>query len=340
MSNVLMRYIALGLALVGLFGSSNLAVAKSDATTQLKQVLNSKGYILVSPATDWPYAGGFLVAVKDSATFIDLPSNIGRPNSLPATADFPALKQTSRFSLTAVLTGMAALIGGNPGAGFGHTRTFDFKELKAQGKRITYEQAGDILKDTGVMAQVGKWLSDPKQQVYIVGVVLTTSELSASTDSATHVDLSFNGSPVSTCTSSSSPAKPSTGSNSTSSAPSAAGPAGSGSANTAKKAANKSKTSTNPTASTAATAAPSASSPGGELHFCNSSNNAITMKTDTPLVFGAAAYKVTSAGGKLELQPYFSVAAGSIESTQATDYPKKVGTIPLQWKKEAWPGGR
>jgi hypothetical protein len=64
------------------------------------------------------------------------------------------------------------------------------------------------------------------------------------------------------------------------------------------------------------------------------------MKTDTPLVFGAAAYKVTSAGGKLELQPHFSAGAGTIESTQATDFAKTAGAIPVQWKKEAWPGGR
>jgi hypothetical protein len=340
MSKVLVRCIAVGLALLGLFSSSNLAVAKSDATTQLKQVLNSKGYMLASPAINWPYAGGFLVAAKDGATFIDLPSNIERPKGLPAQADFPAIKQSSKFSLTAVLTGMAALIGGNPGGGFGHSKTFSFQEVKAQGQRITYEQAGDILKDAGVIAQVSKWLSNPKQQVYIVGVVLTTSELSAASDSATNVDLSFNGSPLSKCTSSSSPATPATGSDPAASTPSAASQTGSGSANTSKKAANTPKAGATPAASTAATAAAGASSPGGELHFCYSSSNAVTMKTDTPLVFGAAAYKVTSAGGKLELQPHFSAGAGTIESTQATDFAKTAGAIPVQWKKEAWPGGR
>src|ERR1019366_6393041 len=241
MSNVLMRYIAAGLALLGLFSISNLAVAKSDATTHLKQVLNTKGYMLASPAISWPYAGGFLVATKDGATFIDLPSNIERPKGLPAQADFPAVTQSSKFSLTAVLTGMAALIGGNPGVGFGHSKNFTFQELKAQGQRITFEQAGDILKDAGVNAQVSKWLSNPKQQVYIVGVVLTTSELSAKSDSATNIDLSFNGSPVSKCTSSNSPATPATGSDPAASTPSPTSPAGSGNAKSPKKAANNAK---------------------------------------------------------------------------------------------------
>src|ERR1035438_2621312 len=91
MSKVLVRCIAVGLALLGLFSSSNLAVAKSDATTQLKQVLNSKGYMLASPAINWPYAGGFLVAAKDGATFIDLPSNIERPRAPSAQSRSPFL---------------------------------------------------------------------------------------------------------------------------------------------------------------------------------------------------------------------------------------------------------
>src|SRR5664280_2261971 len=146
-----------------------LAIAScfgSDNTAPLKKVLNSKGYVLANPATSWPYAGGFLVANKKSATFIDLPSAIERPKAKDGTADFMAESGNSSFSVGAILTGMLSVIGGSPGGNVSHAANQSFHELKATGSKITLEQAGDLLDKPQVKAAVAKWLANPKLQVF------------------------------------------------------------------------------------------------------------------------------------------------------------------------------
>ena len=89
-------------------------VAQTDHSVDaLKKIANSKNYILVSPAENWAYPGGLLFAKKGSttATFVDLPSHFAKPSAQDATIDFPAIKAKTSFSITAVLTGLASLIG-------------------------------------------------------------------------------------------------------------------------------------------------------------------------------------------------------------------------------------
>lgn len=325
--------------------SSSAATDNSNAP--LKKVLNSKGYFLGSPATNWPYAGGFIVTLGKSANFVDLPSTIQKPETQSGIADFMAEKKTSGFSLSAVLTGMQALIGGNPGAGIGHQGNLTFQELKAQGSKITLGQANDILNNSDVKAQIAKWLHNPNQQVFIIGETLSTTEISVSSSSAWNGDLSFNGSPVSKCNNATSsndsasktPSSSSNGAGSASSAPST-------SASTAASRAPK----TSSTASNSSKAPATPTSPGGELHLCTNGSNTITMKTDTPLVFAVGAYKVIeskgAAAGSFELQPVFVTTSGGTlaEDSEARKNLARSARIAqavsTTWSKTAWPTSR
>jgi hypothetical protein len=308
------------------------AIAQKDsAVAPLKRILNSKGYILQSPAASWPYAGGFLVSLKNTATFIDLPID-QKPSTQPITADFMAETSTKSFSLSVVLTGMQAIIGGNPGAGLGHTSSLTFAELKAQGDEIEYGQASDLLKNEAIKSVVAQWLNKPKQQVFIIGQILTTSELSATSKSAWNGDLSFNGSPVSKCAQSDPSSKTPTTSNPRSS--SSTPPANDEKVLPTTKSKPASDTKSSPSAS---------SGPGGELHLCISNSNTVSMHSDKPLVFAVAAYKVTKGvGGALDLEPVFALPGSKEEdlNTHSTSKPNPAAAIPSTWKRADWPNTR
>ncbi|MGA7312933.1 MAG: hypothetical protein WBX22_03090, partial [Silvibacterium sp.] len=210
-----------------------------------------------------------------------------------------------------------------------------------QGSKITYEQANAILKNSDVKAMVAQWLADPKQQVFIIGEVLSTTQISVSTKSAWNGDLSFNGSVVSKCANATSSTDDSTKSQPPASASSTSA------SSTATSSPKTNKTAAASTASTASTKSPAASTmPGGELHFCTSNNNIVTMKTDTPLVFAAAAYKVIKGpgpAGELELQPIFvSPNGGTLaEDNKAKKSlalsAKTAAAVSSNWKRNNWP---
>jgi hypothetical protein len=296
-----------------------------------KKITNSKNYILVSPAENWAYPGGLLFAKKGAgaATFVDLPSHFAKPAAQDATIDFPAVKATKSFSITAVLTGLASLIGGNPGLGAGHKSTLTFQELTATGKRITLEQANSVVLDGDVKALVKNWLSQPNQQAFVVAAAFTTTNFSISTTSAWNADLSFNGSPVSKCDPAASSAKKTTATTSTTNTTKT-----SNTTKLTKKAATTATTASTSNASSGSTL------PGGELHFCYSNDNTLTMKTTSPLVFAIAAYKITTGqSGALELAPIFALTPnGEAESTLPAA--STAAGIQTQWTYSKWPSDR
>src|SRR5258708_35290454 len=90
-------------------GFSTLSVGQTEKTNKdLKTVLNSKSYILVSPAESWLYPGGFLVSTGKTTTFIDLPTAVTKPDSKTVSVDFAAEQTTKKFSIGAILTGLTA----------------------------------------------------------------------------------------------------------------------------------------------------------------------------------------------------------------------------------------
>jgi hypothetical protein len=354
------------LVLVGIVSTFLTAIAGDSSTKPLKTVLNSKGYMLADPAINYPYPGGFLVANNKSTSFIDLPSNISTPSTQDVTADFFAEKQNKKFSLTAILTGMAALIGGNPGAGFGHTSNLTFQELKATGARITYAQALSILNNENAQSTLNKWLSTKNTRVFIIASVLKTNKLSISTDSAWNGDLSFNGSPVSKCADASSGSSSNSSSNSGSGSSNSTG-GGSSNSSSASQAtsgnsgaqgsnspsspsgasSNSGGSNQNSNSSNSSTATSNSSSqPGGELHLCISNSTTVSMNSDGPLVFAASAYEITKdkATGALNIDPILGNSpSGTFEEqvisqkknpTQGNNILKKLNS---EWQKQSWP---
>jgi hypothetical protein len=313
-----------------------LLLIPSCATAQqtnaaLKSTLNSKGYILASPAESWPYPGGFLLANKKSTTFIDLPGDVERPTTEPSHADFMAEQHRGRTGISVILTGLVSLIGGNPGVTFTNTNNVTFKELSADGTRIKYQQAAMILDSPRVKDQVNEWMKSGLQ-VYIIANVLTTKKISIASDSNTAIGISFNGSSASKCdevsassseASSNNKAKskdPGTsGSDKNGKSTESAPPSDTTDAKKDSGASDKNTPASNapskPSADTTAggkkdssgnTADKGSTSPGGELHFCHGVANTVTMNTDQPLVFAAAAFQVDrDKSGKLSLRPLF-----------------------------------
>ena len=315
--------------------------ATDNSIAPLKKVLNSKGYFLGDPATNWPYPGGVMVVLGNTATFNGLPPTVSKPDTQPGVADFMAEKTTRSFSLSALLTGMQAIIGGNPAFDMGHQGSLTFQELHATANKISFSQASALLQNSAVTAQVKSWMNTPNQQVFIIGEAFSTTEVSVSTSSSWNGDIAFNGSAVSKCSSSAPSSTP------TSQAASTTGTSAAGDSQTAKKTApspvSESATKSGAPVKSDATAA----IPGGELHFCTNGTNAITMKTDTPLVFAVGAYKVirskSPAGDILDLQPVFTTTKGGTIAEDANARQNLVRAtklaehIPTTWQNVGWP---
>jgi len=302
--------------------------AQNDpATGPFKQVLNSKGYILISPAESWPYPGGLLVAKgKQPAHFVDLPSGITRPSpqSPSDTLDFPATTLKKQFSLKVVLTGLSAILGGNPGFGVGSNNTLNFAELKAQAQRITFEDAKRVanaaLQSAELKDDLSRWLADKNTQVFVVGVVAFTTDFSVSANKQFNLDLSYNGSPTSTCPSDSSSGQKND--KSTQSTPKKSTQDSTKTTSVSKNTKTQTKSTSSPSTS--------ASGPGGELHICYSKESTLSMKTDKALAFAAGAYKIVkNASDGVELEPIFSITrTGQAESTS---HQQRAAAISSHW---------
>ena len=324
---------------ISIIGVSGLVSGADSSMEPLRQVLNSKNYWLVNPAISWPYPGGFVVSTSRSTTFVDLP--VAHPDAKPITVAFAATKKTNKFSLSAILTGMAALIGGNPGIGLGHSKTTTFQQVVAKGSRIELPQIHALLNNTTIKESLKGWLNTKGQRVFIAGNVLTTTQYSVNVDSSTNIDASFNGSVVSKCSDANAGQDPSSknGKASSNDTPASTTVDTSKSSTTSSSKATKTVNKSNSTKGASTSSSPPATDatgqPGGELHVCLSSSNAITLKTDVPLVFAIGAYEVVknNAGG-FEAKPILSLSQGDIESTALPALPK----LGDGWIHKAWPG--
>jgi len=305
--------------------------ASAQAVDPFKKVLNADGYILISPAQDWAYPGGLLFVNKGSklpSTFVDLPDAL-KPQTKPARVVFPAGTTKKTFSLSAILTGFATMIGGNPGLGVGHQSTTDFKQLEATGTRINDDAGSKILQNPEVKRKVHDWISNPshKHLAFMAATVLTTSEFSLTTSSKWNADFSFNGSPLKQCDA----ASPSPNLNTVNaSTPTTTSTAPKNGTATLKK---PGSAATTPNA--AASAATSAL-PGGELHFCYSNDNTLSMKTKKPLIFAIAAWRITeSSVGALEIEPIFAITPNGEEKTTGKD--PTASLLPEKLTRSRWP---
>lgn len=336
--------------------SSNFGRALGDATAPLKQILNGQGYILISPAESWPYAGGLLVAKgKNSATFVDLPSSVSRPavQSPLDTIDFPAMTVKKQFSLKLILTGLSSILGGNPGFGIGSNKSLTFKELKAQAQRLSFEDArtiaNSVAKSPELKDDLSSWLGDKNTQVFVIGVIATTTAFSVSADNNFNADLSFNGTLGLTCPggTSSDPSQAKSAQTATTPGQPAQKPTAQASntsqnqstpgatqnnqkSSTASSATSTAKTAGNPTPAAASVPA----GPGGELHYCFSSENTLSMQTDKPLAFAAGAYRMSKNGtGGIELEPIFSITPGG--RAESTSHVQRASAISPRWTRRS-----
>jgi len=276
------------IAVIVIFAKSN------PAATPFRKIVNSYRYIAVIPAESWIYPGGIIYATKDTATFNEIPDGL-KPQPADGTVDFPASKTTKSFSLSALLTGFTSLLSGNPGLGFGHNSTVDFKELDASGTKITEVQAKAILLDNDVKREISSWVKGNGHEAFIVIGAFKTNKFNVTANSKWNVDLSFNGKPVSSCGSS----KSDSSSSNTGSPKNATDSTTSSSTDATKSASAKKNAASN-------SGSASSSQPGAEAHFCYSSDNTLTMNTTAPLVFAVSAYKIVP-GDPLGIEPVYAL---------------------------------
>lgn len=320
----------------------------ADATKTLKEALNSRSYILLDPAESWPYAGGLLVIKPNAktATFIDVPQ-AAKPSATSETNAFLAQSKSGKFTLSAVLTGLASLITGNPGAGFGHSSSTKVDQISGTVSKITFEDARKVIKShDDIAATVRSWMNGG-YQVMVVGLTVSTEKISVATNSTTNLDLAFNGSVVSKCTDDSGDSTKSNSAGSTNSSgggtKGSSNPAAGAGATTPPGASSgqnpPNSTGANPSQggsagspqSSAPKTSSSSSGPGGELHMCISRSSSVSLNSDKPLIFAVAAYRaefVKDASGAIEkdasgldsidLQPAFSISpGGQAENSEA-----------------------
>ena len=308
-----------------LVASSSLA---ADDTAYLKKVLSSKGFFGSGEGESWPYAGGFLVMKNNGGilTFHDLPPGVRKPKADDRAAMvFPAVDATKNFSFATILQGLAHIVG-SPGIGLGHSSSVHFAQLSAQASRISDFEAKGLV-NSQTMPQIRTWL-DTGYRVFVIGIVLSTKNISVSSDSKTNLDLTFNEKPVSNCATdtksqntndNSKPSLTNAGSASSASSTGASKSKSSSSPSTGSASASPGNAKTNSAKSNAASNAKnpskaSGSSSGGSgLHVCMASSSKLSMKNDVPLVFAAGAYEVDWKNPKLlpRLNPVMSVPKNS-----------------------------
>jgi hypothetical protein len=318
-----------------------------DGTDGLRKVVNSHKYVLISPPESWIYPGGFVVEAGNTATFTDLPDGL-KPTPADAKVDFPAVNTTRKFSLGLIASGMLGLISG-AGLDVGHQGSLTFKEVAAHGKRITYDQAEDVVANGQLKSTIASWLDT--QKVYIVFAAFSTQELSVTTNSAWNGDISFGGAPLKTCPASSDSSK--SGTDQSNSQAQSAAPDASKSGSSTKFPNSGGSTPSNDTApkpqQAAAPKPPTGdsagasknSAPGGQALFCKTGTDTLTMNSAEPLYFTAILAPVTKdKTGNPQVQPVqILTRKGAFSSAQGKSVTAEmVNGFPDVWGHDPWPG--
>src|SRR5205807_4160829 len=109
-------------------------------------------------------------------------------------------------------SGFATLIGG-VSSGVEHSSNLNFKQVTATGDRITFQDAKNLINRDDVQTTLQDWLKTPNQQVFVVGTVLRTQQLSVTAGSSISGKIVLNGEEVPKCSDNSSQNSPSSASN-------------------------------------------------------------------------------------------------------------------------------
>jgi len=333
----------------------------SDNTADFRKILAAQGFFGSASGESWPYPGGFLVMRKGGGvlTFIDAPD--GKPQKddiLDAAKSFPKIEQHSKTTLSVVLQGLEAIIGGNPGFGVGHSGDLTFAQLDGNGSRITYKLA-DKQVNAKTAPAIDAWMKSG-HKVFVVGVALTTKSISVSTDKSTNIDATWNGTTASDCSkddknksnnsNGNSNGKPNSSDNATPTSPQTfvIRSASMTSSFVAQSDANQSQG--NPSQGGTA----NSKKPGGDFHFCKEASNKITLTATTPLVFALGAYEVVNTDplapyhlepvmgvpkqsgpfDKLEIEP--GTRGGPAEQEMTKPNAEVAGSSEPQWKHLSW----
>jgi hypothetical protein len=321
-----------------------------EGADALKKVVNSQKYVLVSPAESWVSPGGVVYEDGGTATFTDLPDDV-KQQLFPATAAFPAVSTTRGFKLSLLLSGMFSLIGKGIGADLGHANSLDFKQVIAQGQRITYEQSKLLIANPKIKPDVVQWLTE-KKRVYIVGAAFTTDSLSVTSTSSWNFGITLNGDQMKPCDSQKaqpdSKDKSDTGktdTSKTSEKPEGADKksstsGGSKAGGTAPKKSPGSDSGKSGASDTQDSKDAKPTGPGGQAVFCTNRNDTLTMKTDKPLVFAVIIFPVKlNTAGEPEVQKVqVSTKSGRLSSVSSSVFSEsEVENFPSAWKPQKWP---
>ena len=281
--------VAIGVCLIA---SSCIA---SDLTGDFRKIINAQGYFATPAGESWPFPGGFLVMEKKGglATFHDLPHNVKRPAATDGTKAFPAIKSSKKTALSVVLTGLDAIIGGEPGMDFSHSSSLDFGAIEGSTSMISYEDARALM--LAMKDDLTEMLKT--NRIFIVGVAVSSKKLSLSTSSNVSLDVRFNGKKPDDCTDNKNQQAPSgTGNksnenqqqnNSTSKPQLRTVSFTSFDSNAASNYLNR-------TQSGGTTQQSSSGKAGGTLQVCMQNSNSVTMDNPSALVFALGAYEVTN----------------------------------------------
>ncbi len=294
----------------------------ADTTSDFRKILAAQGFFGTAAGESWPYAGGFLVMNKGGGilTFIDAPD--GEPKKGDAkdvNKSFPKVDKNSKTTLSVVLQGLEAIIGGNPGFGVGHSSDLRFAQLDADGTAITYQRADKQVNEKSA-GQIDAWIK-AGNRVFVVGVALSTKSISVSTDSGTNIDATWNGKAASDCNKNdkdsnvkkdnkpSSNGKPNPGDKTDSSKPNAMTYGVSPMLVSFRENFTNEDSIAQTSGDSSKNGASKSTKPGGDFHFCKTSTNKVTLTATKPLVFALGAYEVvnTNLVALTHLDPVMSV---------------------------------
>lgn len=178
------------LSRIALADSVSFAFAnRVSATEGLKELLNTQGLILLSPARSYIDPGGFLLASKQTTAFIDLPRSSEPPSSTSTAVEI--LPDRKNILSAQILTGLVDVLNGSqelPEALM--RRNLSLRQLTAEGRHITYKQATEVVEDSIVRSQVKSWLNTRDVRVFLVSDVFTTTNIRVEMGESTGIPLS------------------------------------------------------------------------------------------------------------------------------------------------------
>lgn len=266
---------------------------------QYGKFLQTQGYQYVVPAKDISEVPvGSIVTVPTKGgrpTFEHTAPNVTNPErGEPVAESTFATKASRSLSIKAALS---AILGFSASGDFSHSSTIQVKQIDADAYTYSKNANGSFTTDGSAFlngdSEKGllKEFFGDKLLVFQVQKVIVAKNVDFSTNGATKIDVAVSaGSTVkgtngTTCTPKSNSPSPGTDSG-TGTNPSnpTSGKSNSGVSNTNKTTQSKTTKAKN--------ASPQAAGPGGSISTCSTTTSSLSLKSDTPKVFGVVVYKV------------------------------------------------